>query len=539
MFSCTKQSKTVLLALSAVFFLTSLTPSVSAQTADDPDGPAPPKYADIGSNVCDADGWNDVRDDPDIARACLTLIGVNDGAGAYAFAKKAVGYDPDNPAGGGPEEAGLVSRWAMAEALTRTIETAAENPLLPPSAEAEAFFTDIGWLTADTRKRIAQLYDLEVTKGTSEAGVYDPAGPVTRGQMALFFVRTLSVIEALSPEEGLREFGNAEYKQESDTFSAVWEKETERIADGLKEAPADCRASVEFRERVLRTPFVDVCGWDNDDERFPAIKLIYDLGVTIGVSADSEGRRYYQAAEPVTGGQMALFLIRLLSHTYVRPPADTPAVGEVELPAGQQTDPVQIDGSRRPSDAVRVPQETLLTPDLSTRPPQEIDFYRYFFALNTKFRERHEQIGIYDGGQLTQASEPFSLQIGDWYWSRPPGEELRTLAVLIEFRAEDVYVQDYFPLSRAYFCFFPEGQSTDGALQPRTVLRVSPGVFRMTKQNLWIPPNDGCDMTALDVPVPADGYTSYYPCDNVGHFTNSMRSSAFSDNGITLPPCRT
>ena len=152
----------------------------------------------------------------------------------------------------------------------------------------------------------------------------------------------------------------------------------------------------------------------------------------------------------------------------------------------------------------------------------------------------HEQIGIYDGGELLPASEPFSLQIGDWWWDRPAGEEGRGLAVLVELRADGGYVQDYFPRTRAWFCVYEEGKPDQGGeLYPTSVLRIAPGVFRMIRPNVWRPDDVDCDLTDFDVPTPADGYTADYPCDNIGHFTDSIRRSLFAENGITLPPCRT
>ena len=523
---------------------------VSAQT-DEPDGYPDPVYP-FASGVCAGERWSlrDVLTDADIARVCLILLGVNDGLGEYAFVKKTAGYDPGNPAGGGPEEAGLVSRWAMAEALTRTIEAAAGTPLRAPSGEAEAFFTDIGWLTADTRKRIAQLYDLEVTKGTSEAGVYDPAGPVTRGQMALFFVRTLSVIEELAPE-GLPEFGIEGVTFWPEPFSVVWEKEAERIASGLEEAEADrldCRASVGFRERVLRMPFVDVCGWDNDDERFPAIKLIYDLGVTIGVSADSEGRRYYQAAEPVTGGQMALFLVRLLSHTNI-PPTEVPDAAdstETELPE------IQTDGSQRQlgdrrrdgsyltieesNRGLRRYNEPLPAP-AATRPPREIDYYRYVL----------DKSNIWDLNLMVPLSEPISLQIGDWWWNEPPytDDEYRSRYVLMEFRTAVGYRQAL-PFTTAFFCRIHEGdpgpednpESTRYQWALRTFLPDGPGLFRKTNR---LPAGDVeaaagyCNLGDYDVPVPAGGYTERYPC--AGDWPANAREH-WGDSWDWLQPCQ-
>ena len=94
-------------------------------------------------------------------------------------------------------------------------------------------------------------------------------------------------------------------------------------------------------------------------------------------------------------------------------------------------------------------------------------------------------------------------------------------------------------LTRAWYCVFAEGALDKGELYPASVLRIAPGVFRRVTPNAWRPDDVDCDRESLDVPSPAGGYTADYPCDNVGHFTDSLRRRLFSEHGITLPPCRT
>ena len=508
-----KRSATI--TISVLLALTAGLPAAAQTETGQPPAPAWPAE----ETVCP---WENVDDNPRLARVCLQAADVNTGLAEYAFPELPWDYDPDTPTPSGtPEEAGLVSRWAMGEAIHRMIETAVETaggqtPALP--ANHKTFFTDVGWLGEDTRRKLELLFHWGITTGTNVYGEYSPTQTVTRAQMARFFVRALAAVDRFTEGQGTPRF------------------EAERTWQTLGRRTDAFEIPAPFADVQAGKPPAGIL----DRGLLGAVSILYDLGITRGAGFNQEGERLYRPELNVSGDQMARFLVRLLAHTSIRVTDEQPDLTAAELPEIQQDGfTVKIDGTSIPRDAVRLPQETLLTPDPSTRPPLEIDFYRYHMALNTAFRERHEQIGIYDGGMLTQASEPFSLQIGDWYWSRPLGEELRTLAVLIEFRAESHHVQDYFPLTRAYFCFFPEGQPANGTLEPRTVLRIAPGVFRMTKQNLWVPDDDDCDLTALDVPAPAGGYTSYYPCDNVGHFTNSMRRRAFSDAGITLPPCRT
>lgn len=78
-----------------------------------------------------------------------------------------------------------VTREQMALFITRTYETFSQ---LPGATTRE--FTDIGHLELESQFAIEDLAGLSVTSGTT-ATTYEPAGLVTREQMALFLVRTL------------------------------------------------------------------------------------------------------------------------------------------------------------------------------------------------------------------------------------------------------------------------------------------------------------------------------------------------------------
>ena len=88
-----------------------------------------------------------------------------------------------------------VTRRQMALFLVRTL--AALELDLPPRPSVP--FEDLAGIDAASRLAIAQLHALEVTSGRAE-GVFDPAGTVTRGQMALFMHRLLRLTEARLPD---------------------------------------------------------------------------------------------------------------------------------------------------------------------------------------------------------------------------------------------------------------------------------------------------------------------------------------------------
>ena len=529
-----------------VFGLTSTTLTVSAQTEPGPADPAPDE-AEIDypadTRVCSGEGWTDVDNDSDLARACLAAVGVNSGTAVYAFARPVDGYDPDNPMGGGPEEAGLVSRWAMAEALYRSIDAAVENPMPEPSAAARSYFTDVGWLSEGTRNKIAVLYDLEVTKGTSQEGIYDPAGTVTRGQMALFFVRTLRAVEQLYP---LPEFGPPDGVY--DKFADIWEQRISEIRSAITSGRWDCTAASFPAREQLGVPFVDVCGWENDSERVPAVWLIYDLGVTVGFPADDANRRYYRAAEPVTGGQMAKFLVRLLAHTELpgwHPRQQPPE--ENDLPEVQQDGSQRQLGDRRPDGSYLSSEESRrglrsynepLPAPAATRPPREIDIYRYAtFESN-----------VWDLNVRLKLSEPFSLQIGDWYWNKPPHTEddNRTRYVLMELRTAVGYRQSK-PITIAFFCRIPEAGAGPEDNPERTrykwrlehVLPDGPGLFRQTDFGAeeQVREDAGfCNLADYDIPEPAGGYTERYPCE--GSWPARVRKAWGETWDNRLLPCQ-
>ncbi len=138
-----------------------------------------------------------------------------------------------------------------------------------PDTIPSASFDDIGHLPNETASAVACILYYGITSGTSP-GVYSPAAPVSRSQMARFLVRTAA-----------------------------------GLGMDLPEVPADPASQ-----------FEDLGAMDEDGRR--SIHRLLELGVTRGVSAEKFGPE-----ASVSRRQMALFLTRLLRAAEV-PAAESP-----------------------------------------------------------------------------------------------------------------------------------------------------------------------------------------------------------------------
>lgn len=205
--------------------------------------------------------FTDVSSLDDETRAaidCIVHYGVSRGTTATTFS-------PAEP----------VTRAQMARFLVRTAGALGlslpENPSDP--------FGDIAALDAEARTAIARLYELGITKGSS-AETFDPAGTVTRGQMALFVHRMLAQARAPLGETA--------------------------------------------------TPFADL--GDPDSERARAAGQLAALEIMPGVAADRFGPQFV-----VTRGDMARLLARSLQHGNASPVRLTVEIGTDWLLAGGST----------------------------------------------------------------------------------------------------------------------------------------------------------------------------------------------------------
>jgi hypothetical protein len=149
-------------------------------------------------------------------------------------------------------------------------------------------FDDIGHLPRETRDSINQLAQLEITQGRTPT-TYVPDRVVNRRQMAQFFTRFLR--EAPVGEGGV------------DVESVVPD---DRVFTDIEQLPHD---------------------------PYNAIRLIYELGVTVGTTATT-----YSPNDPVTRAQMALFVSRMLGHTNARPAGITMQVEDTSVTADDTVD---------------------------------------------------------------------------------------------------------------------------------------------------------------------------------------------------------
>ena len=149
-------------------------------------------------------------------------------------------------------------------------------------------FRDVAGLPREVRDSINQLADLRITMGAT-ASTFSPDRVVNRRQMAQFLTRFL----ALTP-----------------------------IGEGGVHVDAVSPDDTQFRD--IR---------DLPHDPYDAIRLLYELGVTAGTTATTFG-----PDEPVTRGQMALFISRMLAHTNARPAGITMQTEDIEVTAGDTID---------------------------------------------------------------------------------------------------------------------------------------------------------------------------------------------------------
>ena len=207
---------------------------------------------------------------------------------------------------------------------------------------------------------------------------------------------------------------------------------------------------------------------------------------------------------------MALFTARLLAHTSIRPDAGRrPPQADAEAGLGVGVSGVGADtliyreGTPPWPDGEGPRIDTPLPPpDPASRPPREIDWYRH------KFDPKEEWLLPFSTDTI-RVSSPFSMQIGDWYWTQPPGHSSRDLRVITEFRSGGSYNEKHWQYMHIYICSEIDPETGVGEYSATKVLRVGPGLFRLEPTYLALPLG-ACDISSL--PAPAGGYTQEYPC---------------------------
>ena len=204
------------------------------------------------------------------------------GINCLAYYGITVGKTPDRFA---PDEP--ITRWQMAMFLVRAAVPAG---IAVPEPASQGF-VDIGHHAPHIQDAINQLAAMGITRGTSPV-TFHPDSPMDRRQMALFLHRFL----LLAPT-----------------------------------GPGGANAS-----RVIPDDdvFKDLQG--QPDSVITAVRVMYELGVTVGVTATT-----FSPETLLTRAQMALFVTRALAHTNSRPAGVTVQSALAVISAGDTLD-VQI-----------------------------------------------------------------------------------------------------------------------------------------------------------------------------------------------------
>ena len=210
---------------------------------------------------------------------------------------------------------------------------ATHSACVGPAIES-AGFDDIDGYSAEVEAAINCLAHYRITRGVSP-GEFNPAGHVTRRQMALFLIRAAGPagIEVPRPsDQGFTDIGHLG----RGSRDAINQLAVLGITEGTSKSTfspdrlVNRRQMAQFLARFLeRAPVgeggVDITEVESDDQHFtdidhlsvssyvPIVKL-FEMGVTNGVSMDR-----YAPGAPVTRAQMASFITRMLAHTNARP----------------------------------------------------------------------------------------------------------------------------------------------------------------------------------------------------------------------------
>ena len=213
------------------------------------------------------------------------------GINCLAYYGITVGKTPDLFAPDQP-----ITRWQMAMFLVRAAGPAGINVPAP----TDRGFADIGHHSSHIQDAVNQLAAMGITRGTSPT-TFHPDSPMDRRQMALFLYRFL-LLAPTGPGG----------------------------ADASQVTPDD-------------DVFKDLGG--QPDSVVTAVRVIYEMGVTVGVTAST-----FSPQTLLTRAQMALFVTRVLAHTNARPAGVTIQSSAAVISAGDTLE-VQIsarDQSFRP-----------------------------------------------------------------------------------------------------------------------------------------------------------------------------------------------
>ena len=270
MFASIRRIRRQIAVLTALSLLASVLVAVPAVAADDD-----PKQDYLATfSACDdapSSGFEDVPSNHANAGDidCIAYYGITKGTSATTYSPLM-----------------SVSREHMALFLTRL---AGLVEIEIASDPADAGFTDIGDLSAESQTAINQLADLGITQGTS-ASTYSPGDSVTRGHMALFISRLMDLMDPMA--------------ENSNTVFGYTPEDVVDVADD-----ADTEAD---ESKTVKSPFTDL--QSSTKEAYDAITALWELGVASGISATS-----YAPDASITRAAMAEFMAGVLDHSNARP----------------------------------------------------------------------------------------------------------------------------------------------------------------------------------------------------------------------------
>lgn len=213
---------------------------------------------------------------------CVAYYGITRGTTATTF----------EPAAG-------VTRRQMALFLVRTLAALElDLPERPPAP-----FEDLAGLDDESRLAIAQLYALEVTTGRSE-GVFDPAGTVTRGQMALFLHRLLKLTDVRLPDLSAENVDDLAHGLDDlvDASQSVREAAAAMLALGVMEPASPTR--FDLSTRVTREDMARFLAriLERADARPVRLEMsVASESVLVGGSTEATIRALKPSGEPLRG----------------------------------------------------------------------------------------------------------------------------------------------------------------------------------------------------------------------------------------------
>ena len=199
-----------------------------------------------------------------------------------------------------------VTRAHMALFLTRLAKVVGIPMVADP---ADPGFTDIGDLPAKWQTAIAQLKQLNITKGNNPSGTtYGPSHQVTRGQMALFIARLMNEMDPMAEND------DTVFGYTPDDVGVVNVIDT--TDDDVDNPDEPGKAKSPFGDLKTVTK-----------ETYDAITNLWELGVASGASGHATS---YAPDVFITRAAMAGFMAGVLDHSNARPAGVTMQATDTE-----------------------------------------------------------------------------------------------------------------------------------------------------------------------------------------------------------------